>query len=622
MDDTGRQDADELTLQPATLVRSRRPRALWAVLAAVGLAAGALVVTSAGDDGAARPGLPVDLGSTAGRAEGAAADSMLAWITYVPGDDLPALGGEAAAYRLRGEVSEGQVRALAGALGVAGEVVHDGPTWTVSDDDGTLEVVEDGGASWWYRTTADADAGSGSSGATPGTGGGDRCAVASDDVVVDCTVPPDPVPSPCVATDDGGCTTPACPPGEACTEPVPPDALVDCAVDEGGNVVDSCPDRSGPPVDLPSDDEARSIALDLLAAAGLDVDEAIVTLEGPFDAWYVTVEPRLDGVPSGLLADVTIGSGGVVIAAGGHLGTAERLGDHPRLDTRAAIERANAQQGVAKDGVAQYQGAATATGGTTGGDVPVTTIPACKVQPDGRDICEIEPGITCPQAAPPRDEPVSAPETLDCTPPPARPVDPMPEPEPLEIVLVDAEPALLLLPANDGSRDAYLVPAYRFTDADGGRVDLAAVADESLTAPQTTVTEVPETPILPDPGGKPPVDPQPCGSPLVAEDDRSTTHTVQPNPDCLDPEAAIGVEYYVDVLPIVHCNWISVEFGGRWWWADGIPTEEIMQWSQPTEGGTLTLLDEGHAEFVGDAQRTKVATLVPYTGPGGRPLCD
>ena len=98
----------ELTLEPATVVRTRRPRALWAVLAAVGLAAGALVVTSAGDDGTQRPGLPVALGSAIGRpVEGAmAADSMLAWITYVAGDDLPALGGEAPAYRLRGDVDE------------------------------------------------------------------------------------------------------------------------------------------------------------------------------------------------------------------------------------------------------------------------------------------------------------------------------------------------------------------------------------------------------------------------------------------------------------------------------------------------------------------------------------
>ena len=130
---------------------------------------------------------------------------------------------------------------------------------------------------------------------------------------------------------------------------------------------------------------------------------------------------------------------------------------------------------------------------------------------------------------------------------PAR--SPAPTPEPVEVVLVDAEPTLVLLAANDGSTDAYLVPGYRFTDADGGRVDLPAVADESLTTPPTTEPSVPETPILPDPGGKPPVDPQPCGPPLVEEDASGTTHTVQPDPDCVDPELAIGVGYYVDVVP-------------------------------------------------------------------------
>ena len=100
---------------------SARRRALWGVLTAGAVVVGALVVTSGGEDATA-PGLPVALGSSVAdrEASGAAADAMLAWVTYVPGDDLPALGGRASAYRLAANVTEDQVRALAGALELEG----------------------------------------------------------------------------------------------------------------------------------------------------------------------------------------------------------------------------------------------------------------------------------------------------------------------------------------------------------------------------------------------------------------------------------------------------------------------------------------------------------------------
>ena len=102
----------------------------------------------------------------------------------------------------------------------------------------------------------------------------------------------------------------------------------------------------------------------------------------------------------------------------------------------------------------------------------------------------------------------------------------LPEPQPLEVVLVDAEPSLVLLPANDGSADAYLVPAYRFTAEDGGTVDLPAVADEALAGPSTTETTVPDTV---EPAPVPVPEPQPCEV-LEEADGSGTTHTVQTCP--------------------------------------------------------------------------------------------
>lgn len=599
MDDAGRDDVEELTLEPVTLVRSRRPRALWGVLAAVAVAAGALVVVSAGDDDASRPELPVALGSsTAREASAAAADSMMAWITYVAGDDLPALGGEAPAYRLAGTVEDGQVRALADVLGVDGEIVHDGPAWRVTGDAGTVEVYEGGGAQWWYSPASAMDGG-GASGSSSGAAGVEGCAESPEGVVTDCGVDTATTYQDCTTSDECA-TPPECAPGADCPVPLPEPI-----------------DPPAPPADLPTEDEARAIAVDLLAATGLDTGDAVVTVDGPYDAWYVMVEPRVDGVASGLLASVSVGSAGEITSAGGYLGVPERLGDYPVLTTHEAIARANAQM---DDGgwFAYAPGAPARDTGVAIAEESVTTMNPCKVQPDGSEICEIEPDIACAQ----QDPALGAPDTLECVAP-----EPRPAPEPIDVVLVDAEPTLVLLPAIDGSSDVYLVPGYRFSDADGGRVDLPAVADEALTGtPETTVPES----IVPDPGGKPPVDPQPCGDVLVQEDASGTTHTVQPNPDCVDPEPAtlapgeepqIGVGYYVDVQVMDgHCTWISVEVAGRWWWAE-FPPGALADWSTPTEGGTFTLIEGDRAEFVGDAERTKVAELTVFEDGTQPPLC-
>jgi hypothetical protein len=634
MDDAGRDDVEELTLEPVTVVRSRRPRALWGVLAAVAVAAGALVVVSASDDGTTRPGLPVALGSAAAResAAGASADAMLAWITYVAGDDLPALGGEAPAYRLAGSVDEGQVRALADALGVDGEVVHEGVAWRVTGDAGTVEVYEGGGAQWWYSSQAievrdggtdSSGGGVDGSGGTDGSAGVDVCAESSDDVMTECTGPTTTTFYDCGSEGDPhscpypgeGVTTTACPPDTGCATPPECPEGADCPVPLPEPI-----DPPAPPADLPSEDEARAIALDLLAATGLDTEGAVATVDGPYDAWYVMVEPRVDGVTAGLIASVSVGSKGEVTSASGYLGTPERLGDYPVLTTHEAIDRANAQMAdgswYGTPGVARDTGVATAEGEydtvTTGAaaceacdepvsptvDEPATTIPPCKVQPDGSEVCET---IVCPQRAEPGTDP-AAPQNIECAPP-----EPLPEPEPLEIVLVDAEPALVLLAANDGSADVYLVPGYRFTDADGGPVDLPAVADEALTG--TPETTVPPESIVPDPGGKPAVDPQPCGEVLVQEDESGTTHTVQPNPDCVDP-----VPESIDIL--LHCVVIP-DWQGLWWTTD--ETNSPPGW---VGTGTITPEADGTATYVDDGAPDDPATFTAQGPAEEYPGCE
>lgn len=595
--DDGDEQVDELTLEPTGPGRTSRRRALWGVLAAVAVAAGALVVISAGDDGTPSPGLPVALGSSLSsrEASGAAADAMLAWVTYVPGADLPALGGDAPAYRLPSRVTEEQVRSLAEALGLDGEIVHEGPGWTVTDGTAYLEVYE-GGAQWWYSSSGGGVvSGSGSS---SGGSAGVACAEGPDGARADCAVRPTT-------------TTSVCGPGTSCSEPSPPP---DCAVLSDGS--STCIGvESPPPVELPPEDEARAVALDRLAGTGMDVEDAIVTVEGPYDAWSVSVEPLLAGIPSGLVASVSVGSGGAVTTAAGYLADPQRLGDYPLLDTRAAIDRANAEPG-GTDGIPAETGegtiATSGTAGTTvvGGDDPaITTGPDCAVQADGSEICRSTgEGTACPGGTAPADVPLGAPETIECTPPVSDPgvvPEPVPDPGPVEVVLVDAERSLVLLGAIDGSTDVYLVPAYRFTDENGGRVDLPAVADSALTTPSTTETSADEPPVTPTD------EPQPCGEVLVEEDASGTTHTLQPYP-CPEPlrlpegeEPQIGVGYYVDVN-VGRCSY--VDFDGSWWLPLGVdPLTD--GWSTPTEGGTLTLTTQDEAAFLGDASGTKIATF-------------
>ena len=713
MDEQGRDHGEEVDLEPVATVRKRRPQVLWAVLAAVALAAGALVVTSADDDGNQRPGLPVDLASQlGGGGEAAAADaSMRAWVTYVAGDDLPALGGEATAYRLSGDVDEADVRALADALGIDGAVEGDGAgSWWVAGDGGVgrLDVHAGSGASWSYFAgesdcvTSDggivacaaggssSSAGSSGSGSAPPCDPGeacatfdstgvaiDGCAEATDDVAVDCAARPTTAAVP--TTSVPPCVEPESAAPDQCLPPPPDSGVTDCI--EAGPCPDDTPTYLPPPPE--SEDEARAAALAVVAASGADVEGARVTASagGASRTWFVTVEPVVEGIPTGLVSYVEVSEDAVVVSGNGFFGQPEPLGGYPLLDTRDVIDRANAQSGVgiepalgaADDAVSSTTGGGdggTGVGGTTGGDEPTTTVVTgddpcavpdgasdgcggttgcggdacidvdvaepppdttipCKVQPDGREICEYtcpeqgDPaagcGPTCPQAESTDDIAVGAPDSVDCTPPhptPGEPVPgpvPSPEPQPLEVVLVDAEPSLILLPATDGSTDAYLVPAYRFTAEDGSTVDLPAITEDALAGPSSTETTVPDT-VVPEPEPEPvPVpEPQPCQV-LEEGDDTGTTHTVQtcPTPS-EDPGAlpkgeqpAIGVGYYVDID--LQCAGGSFVLGQDTWIAADDAPARWGDTGEQFEGGTFTLDAEDHGTFVGDAAATKVA---------------
>jgi hypothetical protein len=656
--DRGR--AAEVALEPTTVVRSRRPKALWGVLAAVAVATGALAISAGGDDAA--PGLPVALGAggAGGRAEAAMDSSMLAWVTYVAADGLPTLGGEASAHRLSGSVSEAQVTALAERLGIDGAVAREGSLWTVQGGGRHLSVDGGMGGQWHFFREMAANV---ADDVTSRSGG-------------------------CQPTDDTTCTPTTfleagreqaeCLPEAACaTEPAPGCDAEECeAVDP---VPPPRPIEPPPAADLPGEAEARRIALALLADTGMEVRDAEVTIDGPYDAWYVNVEPRVEGLRSGLFASVVVGPEGVVTSANGILGTPERVGRYPILDTRAVIDRANAAlndlggtggdvgigwSGTGAGGDTATCDALTPECGYEGRDDGVVTCralipecdpglqvdpgPACKVQPHGREICEVDPcsavttipvqpgertdiAIDCVRVD---DLPLCAHESgnagstgsagttsgpddgaatldvLDCVPPiePRPEPGPIEEPAPFEVVLVDVEPALVLLGATDGTSDAYLVPAYRFTAEDGSTVDLPAVADEALAGPSepepspTETTDAPPPPDTVDPG---PIDP--CEV-RVEDDGSGTTLTIVPDPrNC--PPATNRVEV------LLHCVVIT-DWQGLWW-----TTEQVNQPEGWVGTGSITLQPDGTAVYLDDGAPDDPATFTAQGPAATYPGC-
>jgi hypothetical protein len=449
---------DELTelteAVPPPASRRRRRWALWGALAVVALGAGAVAV--AGPDGGDPPKLPLALG--AGTTEGGAAaapmaaDMSLAWVRYVAGDDLPALGGSGPAYRLRGP-DEAAVRRLAAAFGLGrARMDHHDDLWDVTGPAGPddavpqLQVFADGTWSYFEAPIAMPGAvGGGASGSTGSVG----------------------ATEPAILPEEGA----TCPPDAKCVDPVPLTTVVPT-----------------PPADLPSRDEAEAIALERFRSAGMDVDGATVTVDGPYDGWYVTVEPALDGLPvSGVGWSATVGSKGRVLGASGTIGQAERLGTYPTIDTRAAVDRLN-------DGTAWGSGVgygardamATTDAVADVGSAPVTTVPEDGVT----ETTSVAVDPSAPVAGCP--EPADATAT-DCVQIDPMPVDPMPvepmptePPEPTEVVLHGAERILVVLMASDGSTDRYAVPGYRMTGDDGAVVEVPSVDDDSLL-PTTTV---------------------------------------------------------------------------------------------------------------------------------------
>jgi hypothetical protein len=482
------------------------------VVAAVVAATVIVVAANGGDD---RPSqLPVLAGSASGATDEGAADALGApasgmpirgGLVYRAGDGLPALSGSGRAYRLPSAVDVDRVTALAHALGLSGGVSEDQQGWHVVDGDHRVDVYRSPGAPWSYFpdggvisvdaggaiATGGATASGGSSASAGGTATTASAAPTTD------TVPPTPG-----TIDDGPGREPG-DPGVVLPDPEKPtcDAASCTPVDPAVPPPEPLPPER--PADLPSAGDAERIALDLLAATGMNLTGAKTSTFDQLSSWGVQVDPVLDGVPTfGFTSYVSVGGAGVIESASGFLATPEAADTYPLIGTGAAIDRLN--EGVGLPGPQPLDDVQILPAPAPG--VPQTTIPGdvmtCML-PEG---CT-EPGSSGAGAAGsaggqcPADQPqclggplpTCDPATCDPVPPTEPPVappvtEPAPAPvEPTVVTLVNASSALIFVPSFDGT-DGWLVPGYLFQADDGGDVVALAVSDEFLLPPDGAVT--------------------------------------------------------------------------------------------------------------------------------------
>ena len=388
-------------------MNKRRVAVVLAAVVPVLLLAVAIIVTR--DGGSHRPArLPVAAGggasarSTADAAVAGAPEPALypaGGIVYEAADGLPALDGTGRAYRLR-PVGEDAVRRLATALGLAGDpVAQEGGGLLVQDGDRMLSVYPQAGGSWsYYLGGPDGSTGSG-------------IAIAG---------------------------TPACDGGPDCPVTSPP---ADCA---GG---DGCPDVAPPepqrPSDLPSEEDAKAAALDLLRNAGVAVDGADVHVDDAFTSWSVRVDPTVDGMAtSGLTSYLAVGAKGAIDYANGYLATPEPADEYPLTGTAVAIERMNRGEGFG-GGVRPLAASAEAgpiSGGGAAGSVepaPASDLPSSVDPAQPTETIVPDEGIASGEPSPGKPGPLP-PDTIEPSPP-----EPI---EPQHVTLTDARQVLLVTP--------------------------------------------------------------------------------------------------------------------------------------------------------------------------------
>ncbi|HVM08169.1 MAG TPA: hypothetical protein VM345_06900 [Acidimicrobiales bacterium] len=283
-----------------------------------GSASGDLPLLPGAGGGASRSALSAESGAAAsGDSAAVASDMPIAPEPYQPieyrlADDIDAMGGKAAAYRVDGGVDGDAVAKVAKAFGVSGKPKDENGYWAVGD-------VKGGGS--WINVDRN--------GMFSYSNDAAQSAVASESV--------------------------ACAPDGTC---------------ERSDTVAPPP----PPNDLPDDGDAERKARELFEAAGMSLRNTEVRVDRSDYAVSVVFTLEVDDIAvEGLGASMSFGDKGIVQYASGFLADTSKIGDYPLLETAPAYERWTKGMGdgvgIAVDGVARPEPA-------TGAPEPAVDMPA------------------------------------------------------------------------------------------------------------------------------------------------------------------------------------------------------------------------------------------------------
>lgn len=505
---------------------SQRWIVLGAVLAFVAVVAGSVVILKTGEDEELPP-LSLSQGAATELA-GVADMAMPAQeITYELAGELPGLGSEAPVYRLVAPEMDGdRVQEMAATVGVEGLLEASAGGWTVTGEEGSFGVAPVPGG--WSVSSYEVLGTVGSS-AVPG--------------------------SPELSSSEGSSSAPGAPMASVASSSVTTMAGGAAGqVDDAGVRVEEPMPPTGPE-DLPSEEEAESLAHDLLVRLGVLEGEwdvatspsgmmgfAVACAEGEecpetdvqetILSWSVTFARVVDGVPaSGLEWAVDVGDRGAIQSLWGTLSDLEHMGDYPLRSTTEVFEDLKAGEdmfggpvplgagapavGAPVDpavGVGQSEPASVGSDSGTA-EPPVTNTMPCPGNarcPDGvmvevvppTDLPE-GPGDQIAEGEPPPGSGAGPSPTTVPQPMPEPVPEPMPEPEPMVVTITGAERGSMLYPGIEGGVEvAYLVPTYRYTGsyADGSEFlsyDLIALDESYIQVPDTTVpatvTTVPDS---------------------------------------------------------------------------------------------------------------------------------
>ncbi len=369
--------------------------------------------------------------STSANAETAAADKMMVpymIMNFVYDGALPDLGATGQAWKLPAgtQIDADRVARMAALLGVSGEVrelpADQGGGWMVGAADYTsanLSVSADGLLSWWFNPDPSVY--------------GDGTAVTCSDpgVMVDPAVSEEAAPAP---------STPV-------TE-VPTTDVPVCETPQ-------------PPEGVPDSETALANAQQLMRDLGYD--PAGYEFETYADEWgaNVTAYLMIEGHRSPLTVSVGYGAQGALTWASGTMATPESAGEYPLVSVQAGIDRMNAEGGY-------WMGYYGPAGAMVKSAVNETVTAGEATPPADTAVAGsavVEPIGTAPYCDP----------AADCY------DGSVPEPEEITVHLNSAKVDLTMVWDVDGT--VWLVPAYTFSDVDGGSYTVIAVDEEFVTLP-------------------------------------------------------------------------------------------------------------------------------------------